>query len=104
LSACLQCRHGARVGAVRAGWIGHAGELDVFHFELYSVVLRTIERGTERDFADALALAQDNRIEMDLLDAAFVEVLPRISTEGLGSRDPDRFAAHYHALRDRLGS
>jgi hypothetical protein len=88
----------------RSIWIGRFGDLDVFHFDLYSLVLSKIERGTERDFADALALLKDNRIELDRLDAAFAEVLPRISTEGLGGMDPDRFAVHYQALRDRLGS
>jgi hypothetical protein len=88
----------------RSIWVGRFGDLDVFHFDLYSVALSKIERGTERDFADVLVLLQDGRLEWDRLDAAFGEVLPRIATEGLGSMDPQVFAAHYQALRDRLGA
>ena len=53
-----------------AGWrersifVGRYGALDVFHFDLYSVALSKIERGTERDFQDVAALAQSDRIEL----------------------------------------
>lgn len=43
-------------------------------------------------------------LDLDALDAAFVEVLPRVETEGLAGMDPERFAAHYQALRGMLGA
>ena len=40
----------------RCRFIGRYGLLDVFHFDLYSTALSKIERGTEEDFSDILAL------------------------------------------------
>ncbi len=88
----------------RSIWVGRFGELDVFHFDLYSMTLSKIERGSERDFQDALALLRDGRIDLETLDRGFNEVLPRIQTEGLAGMDPDIFAAHYAELKRQLGA
>jgi len=88
----------------RSIWVGRFGTLDVFHFDLYSMALSKIERGSERDFPDTLALLRDGRIDLDTLDHAFEEVLPRIQTEGLAGMDPNIFAAHYAELKRMLGA
>jgi hypothetical protein len=88
-----------------AGWrersiyVGRYGPLDVFHFDLYSMALSKIERGTERDFQDVVALIQSGRIDLAELDAAFHEILPRVATEGMAGMDPDIFVEHYRYLR-----
>ena len=40
----------------RSQFVGRYGQLDVFHFDLYSTALSKIERGTENDFADVLSI------------------------------------------------
>jgi hypothetical protein len=88
-----------------AGWrersiyIGRYGPLDVFHFDLYSMALSKIERGTERDFQDVAALVRSGRIDLAELDAAFHEIVPRIATEGMAGIDPAVFTEHYSYLR-----
>ena len=62
-----------------AGWrersifVGRYGTLDIFHFDLYSVALSKIERGTERDFQDVVALIATAVSTVQRLDAAFHE-------------------------------
>jgi hypothetical protein len=91
-----------------AGWrersiyVGRYGPLDVFHFDLYSMALSKIERGTERDFQDVVALVRNGRIDPAELDAAFHEILPRLATEGMAGMDPDIFAEHYQYLRSLI--
>lgn len=91
-----------------AGWrergiyVGRFGALDVFHFDLYSVALSKIERGTERDFQDVIALVRSGRIDLIELDAAFHEILPRVATEGMAGMDPAVFEEHYHYLRSLI--
>ncbi|MBF6589399.1 MAG: hypothetical protein IVW57_02570 [Ktedonobacterales bacterium] len=91
-----------------AGWrersiyIGRYGPLDVFHFDLYSMALSKIERGTERDFHDVVALLGSGRLDAAVLDALFAEVLPRVVTEGMAGMDPAVFEEHYHYLRSLL--
>lgn len=88
----------------RGVFIGRYGQIDVFHFDLMSMALSKIERGTERDCQDVLALVRSGRIDPDALDTAFAEVLPRVATEGLGSMDPAVFEEHYRYLRSLLDS
>jgi Nucleotidyltransferase of unknown function (DUF6036) len=83
----------------RSIYIGRYGPLDVFHFDLYSMALSKIERGTERDFQDVVALVQSGRIDPAELDAAFHEIVPRIATEGMAGMDPAVFAEHYRYAR-----
>jgi hypothetical protein len=91
-----------------AGWrersiyIGRYGPLDVFHFDLYSVALSKIERGTERDFQDVVALVRSGRIDPAELDIAFREIVPRIATEGMAGMDPEVFREHYRYLQSLL--
>jgi hypothetical protein len=88
----------------RSVFIGRFGPLEVFHFDHYSMALSKIERGTERDFQDVVALVQNGRLDLADLDVQFEEILPRIATEGLGAMDPDVFEEHYRYLRGLLGN
>jgi hypothetical protein len=88
----------------RSVYIGRYGPLEVFHFDLYSMALSKIERGTERDFQDVLALLRAGRLDMEQLASMFAEILPRVATEGLGGMDPDVFAEHFHYLREQFGA
>ncbi|MEM7126967.1 MAG: DUF6036 family nucleotidyltransferase [Chloroflexota bacterium] len=55
----------------RSPYIGRSGQLDVFHFDLYSVALSKIDRSTGEDIADVLALLQTERLEMSKLTDCF---------------------------------
>jgi hypothetical protein len=67
----------------RSQFVGRYGQLDVFHFDLYSTALSKIERGTENDFADVLTLLQSGRLEMAKLNNYFHEILLRYATDSL---------------------
>lgn len=74
----------------RSQYIGRYGQLDVFHFDLYSVALSKIERGTGEDLSDVLALLQNGHLEMTTLTQYFYEILPKLATDSL-KQDPDEF-------------
>lgn len=81
----------------RSEFIGRYGQLDVFHFDLYSTALSKIERGTENDFADVLSLLRNGRLEMEQLTTFFEEILPHFATRSL-RRDPDHFKRKFTVL------
>jgi hypothetical protein len=82
----------------RSPFIGRFGGLDVFHFDLYSTALSKIERGTEQDFADVVALLQSGRIEWMQLDGYFREILPQMGARSL-RQDPVEFQRKFDALQ-----
>ncbi len=88
----------------RSKFVGRFGNLDVFHFDLYSTVLSKIERGNEQDFADSLALLERNEIEWNTLKMYFDEVLPQFGLKSL-KQNPKRFEENFDALKRlwRLG-
>ncbi len=81
----------------RAKHVGRFGQVDVFHFDLYSTALSKIERGREGDFQDVLALLQSGQIEMGELRQAFDNIMPRVERESL-KRNPERFRRNFAAL------
>lgn len=81
----------------RSEFIGRYGQLDVFHFDLYSTALSKIERGTENDFADVLSLLRSGRLQMSQLNAFFDEILPQFATRSL-RRNPDNFRRKFTLL------
>ena len=83
----------------RGQYVGRYGQLDVFHFDVYSTALSKIERGNENDFADVLALLQTDRLEMSKLEQYFAEILLRYATESL-KQDPIEFQRKFAALVD----
>ncbi|MBI5651783.1 MAG: hypothetical protein HZC40_15275 [Chloroflexi bacterium] len=84
----------------RAIFIGRYGQLDVFHFDLYSTALSKIARGTEEDFADVIALLRADRIDLATLEQYAHEIQPRLATDSL-KQDPDEFERKFQALRDQ---
>ena len=83
----------------RSQFIGRYGQLEVFHFDLYSTALSKIERGAEEDFADVLALLRAGRISLPQLEAYFAEILPQFATASL-KQDPVEFQRKFQALKD----
>jgi hypothetical protein len=81
----------------RSQFVGRYGQLDVFHFDLYSTALSKIERGTENDFADVLSLLQAERLEMARLVDYFNEILLRYATDSL-KQDPVEFQRKFSIL------
>ena len=85
----------------RAKFVGRFGQVDVFHFDLYSTALSKIERGREGDFQDVLAMLRASQIEIVELRAAFENIMPRVEAESL-KRNPERFLRNFAALEAML--
>ena len=82
----------------RSEFVGRFGGLDVFHFDLYSTSLSKIERGTEQDYADVLALLRGGRIAWLALEEHFAEILPQFGRKSL-KQDPADFERKFAALK-----
>lgn len=74
------------------------GALTVLHFDPYSVVLRLVARGDERDYLAALQYLQRGWVEMGELERMLGEVLPRCTSETL-AQDPAEFRRKFRGLR-----
>ena len=83
----------------RCQFLGRYSNLDVFHFDPYSMVLSKVERGTEEDFSDVLALLEQNWIQIEILEGYFQEILPRYATESLKG-DSREFERKFLALKE----
>lgn len=83
----------------RAQFIGRYGFLEAFHFDLYSTALSKIERGTEEDFADVLALLRSGRIDARQLRSSFEMILPDFEIASLKA-DPEEFQRKFDALME----
>jgi hypothetical protein len=81
----------------RGEFINRYGQLDVFHFDLYSVALSKIARGTAEDFADVLSLLKTSRLEMEKLTQYFEEILSDFAATTL-KRDPIEFRQKFEIL------
>ncbi len=84
----------------RSEFVGRFGGLEVFHFDLYSTALSKIERGTEQDFADVLALLTGQRIAWPKLQDCFAEIMPQYGTRSL-KQDPADFEKKFRALEKK---
>ena len=85
----------------RAIYVGRFGQLDVFHFDLYSVALGKIGRGSEEDFNDVLALVKAKRIDLSTLEKYFDEIRPRLASASL-RQDPIEFENNMNHTRQLL--
>ncbi|MDE0077456.1 MAG: hypothetical protein OXO50_08055 [Caldilineaceae bacterium] len=81
----------------RSPFIGRYGQLEVFHFDLYSTALSKIERGTESDFADVLSLLKSGRIEYAALAGYLKEIMTRYATESI-KQDPVEYRRKFEIL------
>ena len=81
----------------RSPYIGRYGKLEVFHFDLYSMALSKIERGTESDFEDVLILLHSGRIDMPDLSQYFEEIMTRYGPESI-KQDPVEYRSKFEIL------
>jgi hypothetical protein len=75
-----------------------AGNLELRHFDPYSVVLRLIARGDEPDYVAALEYVLHGWVEPARLESLLVEVVPRMTNETL-AQDPAEFRRKFKGLR-----
>ena len=85
-----------------AQYVGRYGQIEVFYFDFYSIALSKIERGTTRDIEDVKLLVQQQRIDLDELDATYQEVLAQLGKGRYPKITPERFAERYAAIRSLL--
>lgn len=83
----------------RSPFIGRYGQLEVFHFDLYSTALSKIERGSESDFDDVLWLLQSGWIELAVLAGYFEEIMIRYATESI-KQDPVEYRRKFDIMTD----
>ncbi len=83
----------------RSPFIGRYGQLEVFHFDLYSTALSKIERGSESDFDDVLWLLQSGWIELAVLAGYFEEIVIRYATESI-KQDPVEYRRKFDIMTD----
>jgi hypothetical protein len=81
----------------RSKYVGRFGQVEVFHFDLYSTALSKIERGREGDFQDVLALLEGGQIILTELQEAYGNILPRMLRESL-KRRPERLSTNFDSL------
>jgi hypothetical protein len=87
----------------RSQYVGRYGQLEVFHYDLYSSALSKIERGTESDFDDVLTLLDSGRLELSLLSGYFDEIMTRYATESL-KQDPVEYRRKFEILKEMYQS
>jgi hypothetical protein len=85
-----------------AKYVGRYGSIDVFYFDFYSIALSKIERGSATDINDVKLLVQQGIIDLQELDNAYNEVLPRVGKRPYNRLDPQKFVEHYTAARQLL--
>jgi hypothetical protein len=79
-------------------FLGRYGQVDVFHFDLYSTALSKVARGRRQDLADVVALLDHDRIEWGQIEGMYREILPRMGQESLKQK-PQEFALNFKALQ-----
>ena len=84
----------------RSPFLGRYGQLEVFHFDLYSTALSKIERGTESDFDDVLSLLRSGRIEPAVMTGYFEEIMVRYAVESL-RQDPVEYRRKFEILTEK---
>ena len=84
--------------AERAVYVGRYGQLDVFHYDYFSVALSKIERSSEDDRADVLALLQSGRITWESLQRYFEEIMLRYGERSL-RQEPARFRRNFESIK-----
>jgi len=82
---------------------GVGDELEVLHFDPYSVVLRLVARGDEPDYVAALEYLRRGWVELARLETLLADVLPRFTNETL-AQDPAEFRRKFRGLRQLYAS
>lgn len=73
----------------RREYIGRYGNLDVLHFDPYSLALSKLHRGNEKDFADVIGMVHHAIIDQEQLSAYFQEILPEYEFYRVGTNPED---------------
>ena len=85
----------------RRRYVGRYGNLQVFHFDLYSVALAKLERGNEKDLVDVIQMVRTGLIELQALERYFQEIFPRLEDYSLRT-DPHDFERKVGLFKRRL--
>lgn len=86
-------------GAMDRGiFIQRRGKVDFFHFDLYSIGLSKIGRGSEKDYEDILNLLEHKKIFWKKLEEYSQEILPKLAEYSLKA-DPRRFVSNFDHLK-----
>ncbi len=86
--------------ANRHEFIGRYGQIDAFHFDLYSLALSKTERGRRQDILDVLTLLRAGRLEWSKLTQYFAEILPQMGAHSL-RQDPVEFEQNFRDLEQQ---
>lgn len=73
----------------RSRFVGSYGHLDLYTFDPVSLALSKIERGSDRDIDDVLALLAHRELTLEDLRTAFEVILPRLERESLRVDEAD---------------
>jgi len=73
------------------------GELELFHFDPYSVAYRFIARGDEPDYHLVLTYLKAGWLDMDEMDSRLEALLPQFTNETI-QQDPAEFRRRYKGL------
>ena len=74
------------------------GDLEIRHFDPYSVVLRLVARGDEPDYVAALEYVLHKWVDPARLEGLLSEVVPRMTNQTL-AQDPAEFRRKFKGLR-----
>ena len=88
----LPAGHAARVRPARK-----FGELEVCHFDPYSIAFRLIARGDEPDYHAVLAYLQRGWLVVDEMNALLADLLPQFTSETI-QQDPAEFRRKFKGL------
>lgn len=87
----------------RRQFIGRFANLDVFHFDFYSVALSKLHRGNEKDFIDVVTMVQTGVIDLNRLEQYYQEIFPLLEAHSLRA-NPDDFARKFALFKARLAA
>lgn len=87
----------------RRRYIGRFGQLELFHFDFYSVALSKLMRGNEKDFTDVISLVQTGIIALEKLEQYFEEILPKVDAYNLRADSQD-FMRKFALFKERLAN
>lgn len=90
----------------RSEFVNRYGQVDVFYFDWYSIVLSKMQRGNQRDVADVQLLVDQKFVEVRELDLLYQDVLNKIGNPPYDRLLPNltqqQFSQHYQAIRRLL--
>ena len=88
-------------GALDRGvYLQRIGNVEFFHFDLYSTSLSKIGRGSEKDYEDVLKLLEHAKISWEKLEIFYDEIFPKLAEHSLKA-DPERFKGNFSHLKEQ---